>query len=179
MGPATQAEFSRVIDTTALADKGEYFRYEASAAERATIASWLSLIDLRRLEATVNAAPVSGGGVRLKAVFEAEVVQPCVATLEAVSACLQEAFELLYLPETRDRSAAARAISVDVDVEVDVPEVLVDGRVDAGAAIAEHLVLALDPYPRKPGAMPDPVQGMAGEAQDGPFAALRDLKANC
>ena len=74
-GPVTQAEFSRVIDTTALAEQGETFRYEANAAERAAIASWLSLISLRRLEATVDAKPVPEGGVRLKVAFTADVVQ--------------------------------------------------------------------------------------------------------
>ncbi len=179
IGPATQAEFSRVIDTAVLADEGQSFRYKASDTERASIASWLSLIDLRRLEATVDAVRVSEGGVRLKVAFEAEVVQSCVATLEAVSTCLQEAFELLYLPETRAGSAAPGAISVDVELDEDVPEVLVGDGIDAGAAITEHLVLALDPYPRKPGAIIDPAQPSAGEVRDGPFAALRDLKADC
>ena len=178
-GPVTQAEFSRVIDTRALAEEGETFRYEANAAERAAIASWLSLISLRRLEATVDAKPVSGGGVRLNVAFTVDVVQSCVTTLEPLSTCLQEAFELLYLPETRHGSAAPGVISVDVELDEDVPEVFVGGRIDAGAAITEHLVLALDLYPRKPGATIDPAQPEAGEVRDGPFAALRDLKADC
>ncbi len=177
-GPVTQAEFSRVIDTRALAEEGETFRYEASDAERAAIASWLSLIALRRLEATVSALPVSGGGVRLKVAFTADVVQACVTTLEPLSTCLQEAFELLYLPENpRQKSAAAGGMTVDVDLDEDEPEVLIDDKIDAGAAITEHLVLTLDPYPRKPDAAPDSVQSAAGEAEDGPFSVLRKLKS--
>ena len=177
-GPVTQAEFSRVIDTTALAEEGETFRYEASDAERAAIASWLSLIALRRLEATVDAKPVAEGGVRLKVAFTADVVQTCVTSLEPLSTCLQEAFELLYLPEIpRQNSTAAGGITVDVELDEDELEVLIDDKIDAGAAITEHLVLTLDPYPRKLGAAPDSVQPEASKAPDGPFSALRELKA--
>lgn len=178
-GPVTQAEFSRVIDTRALAEEGETFRYEASAAERAAIASWLSLISLRRLEATVDAKPVSGGGVRLNVAFTADVVQSCVTTQEPLSTCLQEAFELLYLPEIpRQISTTAGGITVDVDLDEDEPEVLIDDKIDAGAAITEHLVLTLDPYPRKPGAVLDSVQPAARKAQGGSFSVLRELKAD-
>jgi len=177
-GPVTQAEFSRVIDTRALAEEGETFRYEANAAERAAIASWLSLISLRRLEATVDAKPVPEGGVRLRVAFTVEVVQACVTTLAPLSTCLQEAFELLYLREIpRQIPVAAGGITVDVDLDEDEPEVLIDDKIDAGAAITEHLVLTLDPYPRKPGATLDSVHAAAGAARAGPFSALRELKA--
>lgn len=177
-GPVTQAEFSRVIDTRALAEEGETFRYEASDAERAAIASWLSLITLRRLEATVDATPVAKGGVRLKVAFTADVVQSCVTTLEPLSTCLQEAFELLYLPEIPGQnSTSAVGITVDVDLDEDEPEVLIGDKIDAGAAITEHLVLALEPYPRKPGVVFDSVRPAVSKAPDGPFSALRELKA--
>lgn len=176
-GPVTQAEFSRVIDTTSLADEGETYRYEASDAERAAIASWLSLIALRHLDATVNAMPQPKGGVRLRVNFTAEVVQSCVTTLEPLPTRLQEAFELLYLPEiARQISDSARQVIVDVGLDEDVPEVLIGGKIDAGAAITEHLVLTLDPYPRKLGAALDSAQ-FAGTAQDGAFSALRAMKA--
>jgi uncharacterized metal-binding protein YceD (DUF177 family) len=173
----TQAEFSRVIDATALAEAGETFRYEASGIERASIASWLSLISLGRLEAVVEAIPASGGGVRLKVEFTADVVQPCVTTLEPVATCLQEAFELLYLPEIPwQNSRPAGAISVDVDLEVDEPELLVGSKIDAGEAITEHLVLTLDPYPRKSNAALDSGYLAAGNGQNSPFSVLQELK---
>ncbi len=177
-GPVTQAEFRRVIDAKALAEEGETFRYEASDAERAAIASWLSLISLRRLEAKVDAKPVTQGGVRLSVAFTADLVQSCVTTLEPLSTCLQEAFELLYLPEIpRQNPAAAGGITVDVDLDEDQPEVLIDGKIDAGAAITEHLVLALDPYPRKPGAELESVSPATNKGRDNPFSVLQGLKA--
>ncbi len=176
--PVTQADFSRVIDTAALGDEGETFRFVANDFERASIANWLSLVALKRLEATVEAVPVADGGIRLRAAFEADVIQSCVITLEPVPTCLQEAFELLYLPEIpRQNSAKNGESTVDVDLEAEQPELLVGDEIDMGAVISEHLVLALDPYPRKPGAALEPNRAGADGAEH-PFAALQKLRAD-
>ena len=56
----------------------------------------------------------------------------------------------------------------------DPPDPLIGGVVDLGACISEFLTLALDPYPRKPGAQfnePAP----AADAETSPFAKLRTL----
>ncbi len=176
-GPVTQAEFTRVIDTKALPEGGKRFRYEATAAECATIASWLSVIAVTGLNAEVEAAAVDKGGFRLNISFTGELVQTCVVTLERVTTCLQEAFELLYLPEIpRQISASAVGTSIDVDLEHDEPELLVGDMIDAGAAITEHLVLALDPYPRKPGAALEQGRSTVDPALDSPFSVLQELK---
>ena len=39
----------------------------------------------------------------------------------------------------------------------DPPEPIVNGAIDLGALAAEFLMLGLDPYPRKPGAVFEPV----------------------
>ena len=56
--------------------------------------------------------------------------------------------------------------------EEDPPDPIVDGKVDLGALAAEFLALALDPYPRKPGA-----EFAAPEVAepDSPFAELARL----
>ena len=57
------------------------------------------------------------------------------------------------------------------------PEPLVGGVIDIGEAVTQQLVLALDPYPRKPGAVPPaPMEGDTGLPENGPFAALSALK---
>ena len=177
-GPVTQAEFNRVIDRASLGEAGETFHYVANDAERASIANWLSLIVLDRLEATVEAIPTDDGGVRLHAEFEADVVQSCVITLEPLSTRLQEAFEILYVLEIpRQISARTGESTVDVALDVEEPELLVGNIIDAGAAIAEHLVLALDPYPRKSGAALE-TKNEGAEGAEHPFAALQRLKAD-
>ena len=49
---------------------------------------------------------------------------------------------------------AGRALFIDLDsLEGDEPDLVTDGEIDLGELAAETLVLAIDPYPRKPGAV--------------------------
>ena len=50
----------------------------------------------------------------------------------------------------------------------------IGGVVDLGALATEFLILGLDPYPRKPGAVFEPPQDV--KPDPGPFAALAGLK---
>ena len=59
----------------------------------------------------------------------------------------------------------------------DPPEPIVNGAIDIAALATEFLVLALDPYPRKEGAMFEPVIAPVDPA-DHPFAALEALKTS-
>jgi hypothetical protein len=68
---------------------------------------------------------------------------------------------------------AATSAPLEVPVE-DAPELLVDGVVDLGAIATEFLILGIDPYPRKAGAVFDPPA--AGDESGHPFAALAALK---
>ena len=52
----------------------------------------------------------------------------------------------------------------------DDPEPLIDGVVDLGALAAEFVILGIDRYPRKPGAVFESPGD--GEPEEGPFAAL-------
>jgi len=53
------------------------------------------------------------------------------------------------------------------------PEPLIGGGVDLGALAIESLILGLDPYPRKPGAVFETPQDV--NPDQGPFAALGRL----
>jgi hypothetical protein len=53
-------------------------------------------------------------------------------------------------------------------------EPLIGGSVNLGALATEFLLLGLDPYPRKPGAIFQPPADAS--ADEGPFAALAPLK---
>ena len=59
------------------------------------------------------------------------------------------------------------------DVKWNDPEPLIGGVVDLGALATEFLLLGLDPYPRKPGAVFEPPRDLKPDA--GPFAALAKL----
>jgi hypothetical protein len=63
--------------------------------------------------------------------------------------------------------------------DLDPPDPIIGGVIDLGQVVAEQLVLALDPFPRAPGAAFDsPADAPAAEGTPtpGPFAALAALR---
>jgi hypothetical protein len=64
-----------------------------------------------------------------------------------------------------------------VDPDVDQPEVVASPAIDLGGTVLEHFSLALDPYPRAPGAkLPAEPEIGVDEPVQSPFAALAGLK---
>ena len=57
----------------------------------------------------------------------------------------------------------------------DPPEPIEGGQIDLGRLATDALFLAIDPYPRKPGAVFEP-EVVADDPEDHPFAALKVLK---
>jgi uncharacterized metal-binding protein YceD (DUF177 family) len=149
------------------------FAIEANAAERTALARRFGLLSLDELRAEGTLETIAGGEVAvLTARFAARLSQACVVTLEPVPAVIEDSFTLEYA-SGQGAVSEDREIALDME-EVDPPEPLINGVVDVGEAVAEHLALALDPYPRAPGARfaesSDP-----GEDEDSPFKALAGL----
>ncbi|HEX7007777.1 MAG TPA: DUF177 domain-containing protein [Alphaproteobacteria bacterium] len=159
-------EFSRVVDCAALATGPVRRAIEAGEAERQALAERFGLVALKALRAEVTLAPTTAGQIRLDGRLAARVVQACVVTLESVEAEIAESFTLFYADEV---APPARAVDLPIDDEA-WPEPIEDGRIDVGEAVAQQLALALDPYPRAPGARLDPAFGEAPATT--PFAEL-------
>jgi uncharacterized metal-binding protein YceD (DUF177 family) len=159
-------EFSRPVDIARLAGVKER-RIEASPAERAALARRFGILGIDSLGARVRLAPVARG-VRLDAEFEAEVVQECVVTLEPVRSVVVEQFSIIY---GEPSTAEAQPIGEDDDLVEPLP----GNELDIGEAVAQQLSLALDPYPRLPGAE-FPEEAREAPSDDHPFAALAKLR---
>jgi uncharacterized metal-binding protein YceD (DUF177 family) len=162
-------EFCRKIEVDRLPPSGDTIHdIAASAAERAELARRLALIALDRLEARVAVARLAGGLVRLTADLSADVVQECVVTLEPVSSRVEDCFTLLY------GHAQDEAREVVLSGEAELVEPVSGSTLDIGEAVAQQLSLALDPYPRAPGAAAAEPEAGPGDAS--PFAALAKWK---
>jgi len=150
---------------------GEHFDLTADSQVRAAIAKAAGLRDLTRLEANFDVNR-QRGGLRVIGRIAATVGQTCVVTLEPVANEVAEDVDLLFAPQAsvaESGGAAIRPEGSKYDVEPLIGEV-----VDLGALATEFLVLGLDPYPRKPGAVfESPEETAAG---DGPFSALAALQ---
>ncbi|MEJ5233831.1 MAG: DUF177 domain-containing protein [Geminicoccaceae bacterium] len=143
-----EREFSREIDIARIPSAGRPFAIAAEPAELAALARRLRVQRIDRLEArgTVTGDP-SEGLVTVEGHFEAEVTQLCVVTLEPVATRVEGSLRRLFQP-----GVPSTTREVVVDPLAEEPEPLAGDRLDLGEIVAEELALALDPYPRLPGA---------------------------
>jgi hypothetical protein len=143
----------------------------ADARTREAIAKAAGLAGLPRLEATFDLTRLGADGLRVSGRVSATVVQNCVVTLEPLESEIDEAIDLMFVPHVEAAPDPSGLLPVDAG---DPPEPLREGVADLGAVAAEFLLLGIDPYPRKPGAVFDAPP--AGDPKSHPFAALAVLK---
>jgi Large ribosomal RNA subunit accumulation protein YceD len=162
-------EFCRKVEVDRLPPSGETIHdIAATEPERAELARRFALVALDRLEARATLVRLAGGLLRLTADLLADVVQECVVTLEPVASRVEDRFILLY------GHAQDEAGEVVLSGEAELVEPVLGGTLDIGEAVAQQLSLALDPYPRAPGAAaPAPA---AGPDDASPFAPLAKWK---
>ena len=181
--PEPQPEFSRLVPVDRLGEAEITEEISAGPGERAALARRFGLLSLDRLSATLRLERAGARNlVRIAGRLAAEVTQACVVTLEPVSARLEKDFTLLYdldaAAHGEDEAGGAREVTIEAEAE-EPPEPVGPHGIDLGEALAQQLAIALDPYPRAPGAaLPEAPRAGAGGARaaEGPFAALESLK---
>jgi hypothetical protein len=157
-----------------VAETGQHFELIADAAVRAAIARLAGLRDLPRLQADFDVTRHGAAGLRVIGRVSATVGQNCVVTLEPLASEIDEEVDLLFMPQSADGAGSGGGMDDGgADVKWDDPEPLIGGVVDLGALATEFLVLGIDPYPRKPGAVFEPPRD--SQAEEGPFAALASM----
>ena len=175
MADVTTVEFSRPLAVARVDDGDVAEHISATADECAALAKRFSLVALDELAADIRVGRRPGSRIIVvDGAFAATVVQTCVVTLEPVRSVVADSFSVQLDP---DGGAAPDAEAKQAPDEEDVPEPLDGDSIDIGEMTAQYLSLALDPYPRAPGAewnMPSDIGGGAGA--DGPFAALERLR---
>jgi uncharacterized metal-binding protein YceD (DUF177 family) len=152
-------------------ETGEHYELTADAATREAVARLAGLRTLDRFEAVFDLSR-RGDGAAVRGEVRARVGQSCVVTLEPIDSDIHQTVELSFAPSAE--VAGGAPISKHGRPTDEPPERLEGGTVDLGAIATEFLVLALDPYPRKPGAE-FAIQSEAGEG-DTPFKVLATLK---
>jgi uncharacterized metal-binding protein YceD (DUF177 family) len=151
-------------------ETGLRFTLAADAAAVTLLARAAGVEAVTRLEADFDVSRYGRDGLTITGRVSATVRQACVVTMEPVEKHIEEPVDLTFMPY-RDGSGTS---TPEEAPNVDPPDVLVDGTVDLGAIATEFLILGIDPYPRKAGAVFAPPA--TGEEADQPFAALAALK---
>lgn len=128
---------------------------EADEKQRAALAEAHGLVEVRNYRATLLVEPWKRRGVKISGNVEADIVQQCVISLEAIEAHVDEAVEGVFLPEDSrlGRQGFEGGGEIVLDYEgPDSPEVFSGDMIDIGAFTEEFFGLGIDPYPRKAGA---------------------------
>jgi uncharacterized metal-binding protein YceD (DUF177 family) len=152
-------------------DAGLRVDLAADVGIRTALAQVAGVEAVPRVEANFEVTRHARDGLHVRGRVSATVRQTCVVTLEPVENEIEEPVDLTFMPrrEGDDTHGCEEELG-----RHDPPEALVNGTVDLGAIAAEFLVLGIDPYPRKAGAVfASPPEG---DASDHPFAALAALK---
>jgi len=153
-------------------EEGLHIEIAADTDTRAAVAKIAELRDLPRLQADFEVTRHGADGLRVTGRVSATVGQTCVVTLEPLTNEVVEQIDLLFVLPTAKSEVEEK--EEELTANEDETEPLVGGSIDLGALATEFLVLGLDPYPRKPGAVFQPLQHAA--SGDSPFAALAALK---
>lgn len=172
---ASAPEFSRLVDVERLNGKNAIEKLEASEEERLALAKRLGLKSLDALTATIRLEPLAHGEfIRATGRLAAQVTQSCSVTLAPVVSHIEESFERTYTFDAAEEQATGLEIELEPEGE-EPPDPIVDGTVDLGELVVEELCLAIDPFPRAPGAVFDAAAAGVAEKRDNPFAVLAKL----
>lgn len=165
-------EFSRAVRVDTLGEAPRQLEILAEEVERINLARRFGLLGLDRLAAEL-ALSRRGSEVAMDGTLHAHVSQACVATGERVDAEIEAPFDLRFRPPPSLTGGEEIELAT---AELDV--IFYDGAsIDVGEAVAETLLLNLDPYPRAPGAEEALRRaGVKSEEEAGPFGALAGLK---
>lgn len=149
------------------------FVLDADEDARKRIARSLDLPSVSRLHAELSVRAWLDGAEILGR-LEAEVEQTCGVTLDPFPAQVAGVIELQLLPAGSPNAAEVEGEEMELDPDAPDPPDLLEGETfDLGHYVVEHLALALDPFPRKPGAEFD---YQPSTKEESPFAVLKALK---
>ncbi|RVD48459.1 MULTISPECIES: DUF177 domain-containing protein [unclassified Mesorhizobium] len=153
-----QSPVSFFANVARLPQKGLPVVIEADPAQRAALAEAHGLLSVEAYRAELLVASWKRNGVKLSGRVEADITQACIVTLDPVQAHIDEPVEALLLPEDsklgRQGFDGGGEILLDADGP-DSPETFSGDTIDVGALAEQFFGLAIDPYPRKPGASLD------------------------
>jgi hypothetical protein len=150
------------------------------AAEQPVREAMAGLAGLREVlsaSASLDVMPERGGRFHVAGRVRARIGQTCVVTLEPIENDIDEPIDLVFAPpEQVPQLSDLVDEAAEREGEIpDPPEPIIDGFIDLGRLATDALLLAVDPYPRKPGAVFEPPVA-ADDPEDHPFAALKALK---
>ena len=160
-------------------ESGLHRDIEADRATRDAMAELAGLREILSASASVDVTPDSGGRFHVTGRVRARIGQTCVVSLDPIENDIDEPIDLILAPPEQIPALADLVDDAD-DSEAEIPdppEPIENGMIDLGRLATDALFLAIDPYPRKPDAVFEPLVA-AVDPEDHPFAALKALQVD-
>ncbi len=185
-----EREWSHFIDAATIDEVGKRFDLSPEGESVSALCNRLNLYGIPSLTANLS---LKRNGVskfiHVSGRFTVNVTQKCVVTTDPVEEHLKEEFEawfsepnqaVSFAKARRERMSLKEQNDQPMLEEHEDPEPIIDGKIDLGELIVQHISLALNPYPRCEGVEFDGATKGLEDAPDGtynnPFAALKDWK---
>jgi hypothetical protein len=165
------------VTVAQIPDTGLHREIEANQAAREAMADIAGLREILSASASLDVTPKKGGRVHVAGRVRARIGQTCVVSLDPIENDVDEAIDLIFAPpEQIPELADLVDEAAESDAEIpDPPEPIVNGVIDLGRLANDALFLGINPYPRRPDAVFEPLV-VAADPEDHPFAALKALK---
>lgn len=183
-------EFTRSVGVAGLG-QGKTLTLTATEAERVSLIKRFDLESLSLFEAIITVRPFLGDArradwVQANGKLRAEYAQRCVVTLQPVPQKLDLDLNLTFAPIV---AMADDQIGSEIIIDphqTDDLDPIENGKIDLGEAMAQQFAIALDPYPKAPGAEISKQYQVDGDGkihdfkenqrESSPFANLAALK---
>ncbi|MBD8553000.1 DUF177 domain-containing protein [Rhizobium sp. CFBP 8762] len=181
MTASDRPPFSYPVKIANLSANAVDVRLAADERECAAVAATWDVLAVKDLSAELHMARWKKDGVKIRGHVKAHIVQACVVTLEPVESFIDEPLDVVLVPEGSRLARIAANDSGEMILSPegpDLPDTFVGDTIDVGDVVAEHAALAIDPYPRKEGAVfSGHIEStQADDERRNPFAALKALK---
>jgi hypothetical protein len=164
------------IAVAQIPDTGMHREIDSNPSVRSALADLGGLREVTSANASFDLTPMREGRVHVIGRVKARIGQSCVVTLDPIENDIDEAIDLIFAPPEQIPALADLVDdAAESDAEIpDPPEPIEAGMIDLGRLATDALFLGVDPYPRKPGAIFEPLAAPA-DPEDHPFAALKVL----
>ena len=165
------------IELAEIGNEGCKRKIQWDLRARRTLADFLDLVKLSKLEADVNIVKTSGDPkiFVLKGDFRASFVQECVVCMGPISVSLKENVSAKFVPTRRELNRE----DIFTHLDEDDPEVYSGDLLEIGKLVQDQLSLSIETYPRHKRSECAPLGGGANStgvsSRNLPFAGLRKL----
>ncbi len=155
---------------------GRILKINATPEQLMEVKKIAGVSNIHRLSAVLQVNPVKGG-VQVTGRLEADIVQPCVVTLDPVPQKVSEPLSRVFssAPDIHAEAGAGSENFIDLESD-DLPDHFDGIELDLSDYILEVLGLAIELYPRASGAELSTEQKGDNLGNLSPFSVLKSLK---